>query len=40
VRVESRTSKLFPEEVWAPHLEMLVDTPTYRIARIRGAPAS
>jgi hypothetical protein len=35
LRVESRLPLLLPEEVWAPHLEVLVDTPTYRIARLR-----
>jgi hypothetical protein len=35
VRIESRTSRLLPDDVWAPHLEVLVDEGTYRIARMR-----
>jgi hypothetical protein len=35
LRVESRLPLLFPDEVWAPHLEVLAESPHYRIARLR-----
>ena len=35
LRVESRLPLLFPEAVWAQRLEVLAESPLYRIARLR-----
>jgi hypothetical protein len=37
LRVESRLPLLFPDAVWAPRLEVLAESPQYRIARLRAA---
>jgi len=35
LRVEKRLPLLLPEAVWGPRLEILADTPLFRIARVR-----
>jgi hypothetical protein len=41
LRVETRLPLLIPEELWAPHLEVLAESPHYRLARVRhGGPRS
>ncbi|MFI5365361.1 MAG: hypothetical protein ACHQ4J_07030 [Candidatus Binatia bacterium] len=39
LRVEPRLSILLPEAVWGPRLQVLEETPQYRIARMRPAAA-
>jgi hypothetical protein len=41
LRVESRLPLLLPDDLWAPHLEVLAESPHYRIARVHhGAKGS
>jgi hypothetical protein len=35
LRLENRLPLLFPDEVWAPRLEVLAESPRFRIARLR-----